>query len=220
MNVVLFPDMLRVSIAIPVVVASLDDRREREAAEGISTFSSASLPVPEAAPSASDAVGTERPKLEAPPAVPPEEPPRVAAAQQPRTEHADTAKPDEPGPTASSDTSRAPATSDIKDFGSNKTSTSHPTESLARDVVKQLVADPGLVLVLHGHTDRRGSRASNYRLGLRRARRLRDALVESGAPAARIRVVSHGETKPTTDGRTGLMRAQDRRVELVWERED
>jgi outer membrane protein OmpA-like peptidoglycan-associated protein len=70
-------------------------------------------------------------------------------------------------------------------------------------------------IVLEGHADDRGDDAWNDELARLRAERVRDALIELGAPADRITVVSHGKRRPRADGHSERARQENRRVELV-----
>ena len=64
-----------------------------------------------------------------------------------------------------------------------------------------------------GHTDSRGSRTSNARLGLRRARAVCAELRHLGVHAHLV-AVSRGETQPRASNRTAAGRWRNRRVEL------
>ena len=68
-----------------------------------------------------------------------------------------------------------------------------------------------------GHTDDEGPADVNYRLGLRRAKMLRDVLVQRGVPRTQITTDSKGETEPEADNSTEEGRQRNRRVELVIE---
>ncbi len=58
-----------------------------------------------------------------------------------------------------------------------------------------------LKVVISGHCDERGSVAYNYKLGLSRAKAVRDALVSYGVEASAIKIVSKGEKSPTAKGK-------------------
>ncbi len=64
-----------------------------------------------------------------------------------------------------------------------------------------------------GHTDSRGGRAANARLGLRRARAVCAELRRLGVHAT-LAAVSRGETQPRASNRTAAGRWRNRRVEL------
>jgi OOP family OmpA-OmpF porin len=90
-----------------------------------------------------------------------------------------------------------------------------PAIQAAAQVLKQ---NPGLYVVIEGHTDSVGSDKYNYALGLRRAKAVRNALVRFGVKPARMKVKSYGETRPIASNETAEGRAKNRRVEIsVWQ---
>ncbi len=69
--------------------------------------------------------------------------------------------------------------------------------------------------VVEGHTDSRGSDATNEELSYRRAQTVRDYLVERGVPAEKIRATGYGKSRPVADNATAEGRANNRRVEII-----
>lgn len=69
-------------------------------------------------------------------------------------------------------------------------------------------------VVIEGHTDAIGTDAYNQALSERRARSVRDYLVENGIPAGRLEMVGHGESRPVAPNDDPEGRAMNRRVEL------
>jgi len=69
-------------------------------------------------------------------------------------------------------------------------------------------------VVVEGHTDARGTDDYNRRLSQARAEAVRRYLIESGAPAASLRAVGYGESRPVASNETDSGRAENRRVEL------
>jgi outer membrane protein OmpA-like peptidoglycan-associated protein len=67
---------------------------------------------------------------------------------------------------------------------------------------------------LVGHTDNRGTDEGNMKLSERRAKYIRDVLVDKGIDAARIEVDWKGESSPTSSNETEEGRHNNRRVEL------
>jgi len=67
---------------------------------------------------------------------------------------------------------------------------------------------------VNGHTDDVGSDAYNQKLSERRARAVRDYLVEAGLPAAIFTVTGYGKRQPLVRGTSDEARAKNRRVEL------
>jgi outer membrane protein OmpA-like peptidoglycan-associated protein len=66
-----------------------------------------------------------------------------------------------------------------------------------------------------GHTDKSGPENYNLALSLRRANRVRDALVREGVPATAIQVFGKGESQPLVQTADGVREPQNRRVEIV-----
>ena len=67
---------------------------------------------------------------------------------------------------------------------------------------------------VQGHTDSTGTVVHNEELSMRRARSVREVLVNRGVKPAQILVEGIGEGHPIADNRTTAGRAQNRRVEL------
>jgi outer membrane protein OmpA-like peptidoglycan-associated protein len=76
----------------------------------------------------------------------------------------------------------------------------------------------GRAILVEGHTDSVGGADFNRDLSLRRARAVRDYLIEQGAPAAAIRAVGNGPDNPVADNATPSGRALNRRVEIIVSR--
>jgi outer membrane protein OmpA-like peptidoglycan-associated protein len=66
-----------------------------------------------------------------------------------------------------------------------------------------------------GHTDRVGSRESNFKLGLDRAERVKSILVSKGVDPSLIEVESHGEDNPLIKTEDGVSEPRNRRVEVI-----
>ena len=74
----------------------------------------------------------------------------------------------------------------------------------------------GVVLIVEGHCDERGSNEYNLSLGEQRALALRSALVDLGISADRIQSRSFGEEKPAVLGSGEAVWAQNRRGEFAF----
>lgn len=70
-------------------------------------------------------------------------------------------------------------------------------------------------LEIQGHTDSRGSDATNQRLGEQRAEAVRLFMNQHGVPLNRMSTISYGKKDPVTDNKTRANRAQNRRVVLI-----
>lgn len=70
-------------------------------------------------------------------------------------------------------------------------------------------------MVVEGHTDSRGSDATNLPLSLNRARAVRDYLVDRGVDAGKISATGIGSGRPLVENRSAENRANNRRVEII-----
>jgi outer membrane protein OmpA-like peptidoglycan-associated protein len=74
---------------------------------------------------------------------------------------------------------------------------------------------PETPLIIEGHTDSRGSDATNERLSQERAQAVASYLATRGIDESRIQVVGRGEEQPIASNDTTDGRASNRRVEIV-----
>jgi outer membrane protein OmpA-like peptidoglycan-associated protein len=84
----------------------------------------------------------------------------------------------------------------------------------ARQIAQLLEQEPGLRIVLEGHTDFIGSEGYNEKLGLDRAEAVRQQLVGLGVASDRVSTVTFGKTKPVFADETDWARAVNRRVQI------
>jgi peptidoglycan-associated lipoprotein len=71
---------------------------------------------------------------------------------------------------------------------------------------------PNVTVTIEGHCDERGTREYNLALGERRAQAVKNVLVASGIPAARISTISYGKERPAVVGSSEEAYAQNRRA--------
>jgi outer membrane protein OmpA-like peptidoglycan-associated protein len=86
-------------------------------------------------------------------------------------------------------------------------------------VANALLAVRARNLIVEGHTDSQGSESYNQGLSQRRADAVRDYLVKRGYPADRIQSRGKGKGSPIADNASPEGRANNRRVEIIIERE-
>ena len=86
-------------------------------------------------------------------------------------------------------------------------------------VANALLAVRARNLIVEGHTDSQGSESYNQGLSQRRADAVRDYLVQKGYPADRIQARGKGKGSPIADNASPEGRANNRRVEIIIERE-
>ena len=96
---------------------------------------------------------------------------------------------------------------------------SYEVESEGRDVlarnVEWLRQNPRAKVELEGHADSRGTIEYNLALGAKRAKSVKDALVNQGIAADRISTISYGEELPLCREEIDSCWARNRRVHSV-----
>lgn len=85
-------------------------------------------------------------------------------------------------------------------------------ESVVMAHARYLRANPNARVVLHGHTDERGTREYNMALGERRAGAVQRFLNIQGVSPSQMSVVSFGEERPAVRGQSESAHSQNRRV--------
>lgn len=88
-------------------------------------------------------------------------------------------------------------------------------KSALNNVVDALKGSPDRRIVIEGHTDSQGTRASNVELSQRRGDSVRLYLITRGVAADRIAATGFGPDRPLADNTTTEGRANNRRVEIV-----
>lgn len=81
--------------------------------------------------------------------------------------------------------------------------------------VEYLNTNPRITVTVEGYCDERGTDAYNLALGERRAKSVKDFLVNRGVGADRLNTVSYGEERPITLDHDEASWAKNRRVQLV-----
>ena len=87
-------------------------------------------------------------------------------------------------------------------------------EALTRDA-EWMKANPRTLVKVEGHCDERGTAAYNLVLGEKRAKAVRNYLVELGVGADRLSIVSYGKERPFCNERAESCYQQNRRGHLV-----
>ncbi len=81
-------------------------------------------------------------------------------------------------------------------------------------LAKFLIQNPSIKIEIAGHTDSKGSAASNIVLSQQRAQSVKNYLVEKRINSQRITTKGYGERKPIADNNTKEGRTENRRVEI------
>lgn len=93
-------------------------------------------------------------------------------------------------------------------------------DSVLQAHARHLAANPALRVRIEGHADERGPSDYNRRLGQKRADNVRQTLIGHGAPESRIAIRSLGESRPRQRGHDEGSWSENRRAELVYDRQD
>lgn len=104
-------------------------------------------------------------------------------------------------------------------FGSAQSTLMPSARAKLDQVATALLAINARNLVVEGHTDSKGTDAYNQNLSQLRSNAVREYLVQRGYPANRIQSQGRGEGSPITKNDSPDGRANNRRVEIVIERE-
>jgi OOP family OmpA-OmpF porin len=101
-------------------------------------------------------------------------------------------------------------------FDTGKSEVKPESQAALQEVAKLLSSDPGLKLLVVGHTDSVGQLEANMKLSQARADAVVQALTKNhGVSAARLKAQGAGPIAPVATNRTEEGRAKNRRVELV-----
>jgi flagellar motor protein MotB len=104
---------------------------------------------------------------------------------------------------------------DVLTFPPNAATLSTEPTSVLERIAEVAARNPGLTLVLRGHTDSAGPEDANLALSEQRAEAVRTVLVQFGIDGGRTRVQGLGETEPVADNASAAGRARNRRVEVL-----
>ena len=85
---------------------------------------------------------------------------------------------------------------------------------------RYLANNPKSRVRIEGNADERGPQGYNNVLGLKRAENVRQAIVGMGAPEKQVLIKSLGELKPKLKGHDEESWAENRRADIVYEREE
>ena len=101
-------------------------------------------------------------------------------------------------------------------FDTGKSEVKPESQAALQEVAKLLSSDPGLKLLVVGHTDSVGQLDANMKLSQARAEAVVQVLIKShGVAATRLKAQGAGPIAPVATNRTEEGRAKNRRVELV-----
>lgn len=108
-----------------------------------------------------------------------------------------------------------PSTRSVLFFQTGGTALTTESQDSLSQTLDEAIRRSGAELVVTGHTDTKGSIASNDALSLRRAQQVREMYVERGFPAARIEAVGRGERELAVPTPDETDEARNRRVVIL-----
>ena len=85
---------------------------------------------------------------------------------------------------------------------------------------RYLAANPKSKVRIDGNADERGTPDYNARLGMKRAENVRQIMIKHGAPEKQVSVKTLGELRPKLKGHDEESWAENRRADVVYEKEN
>lgn len=107
------------------------------------------------------------------------------------------------------------AGSDTVLFGFDSYALDEQARAILGAQAEWLVRNPGVRVMIEGHTDERGTREYNLALGERRATAARNFLAAQGVGTGRLSIISYGKERPAVDGANEEAWARNRRAVTV-----
>ncbi len=106
-------------------------------------------------------------------------------------------------------------------FASGQFALLNTAKTKLNQVAAALMAqDSNRRMVVEGHTDSQGSDRTNQPLSVNRAMAVRDYLVSRGVDSEKIAAIGLGSSRPIADNNSSENRANNRRVEIVIQRDE
>lgn len=100
-------------------------------------------------------------------------------------------------------------------FAFDKADLNETNRELLSRIAGIFLASKGYGLSVYGYTDDVGTADYNQQLSVRRARAVKDYLVQAGIDPAIVNVKGYGKTSPLIEGSGSEARAKNRRVEIA-----
>ncbi len=97
-------------------------------------------------------------------------------------------------------------------FGPNSADLDGVAKAILWKKILWLEENPGMALVIEGHSDSRGPEMDNLIMGIRRANSVKTFLVKLGVNTERLITVSYGEEQLADPGSNDESQAKNRRV--------
>jgi outer membrane protein OmpA-like peptidoglycan-associated protein len=100
------------------------------------------------------------------------------------------------------------------EFDKNSAQIKYNSTSYITNIGKLLLGNKNMLLIISGHTDSDASNEYNYSLSAKRAKSVRDYLINMGIKKSRLIIDFYGETMPLLPNTTELNMQKNRRVEF------
>ena len=107
---------------------------------------------------------------------------------------------------------------EVKDrvlFGYDSFSLNEEAKKILATQAEWLRSDLNINVTIEGHADERGTREYNIALGEKRAKAVKDYLVENGVVTSRIKIISYGKERPAFFGASESIFNKNRRAVTV-----
>lgn len=91
---------------------------------------------------------------------------------------------------------------------------------ILEEIYAFLVQNTNYSLVVSGHTDDVGNERYNFELSEKRAKAIAEFFIEKGIDPRRIKWKGYGKSRPRVEGKDEISRAQNRRVEIEFVKEN
>jgi len=99
-------------------------------------------------------------------------------------------------------------------FDADKSDIAPQYRGILKRIASVLITLKGYSIYVYGYTDDSGTKDYNLKLSVRRARAVRDSLVQAGIGSSLITTKGFGKSDPRVRGNTSKARAANRRVEI------
>jgi OmpA-OmpF porin, OOP family len=105
--------------------------------------------------------------------------------------------------------------SQIIEFAAGSPVLSDRGRSVVNAAARLILSQPGIAVLVIGHTDDRGTPETNQQLSKQRASAVASALIEEGVPSALVSSEGRGSAEPLSDNLTLEGRTKNRRIQVL-----
>ena len=104
-------------------------------------------------------------------------------------------------------------------FDFNKYEVKNKVKGSLNTLAKALEENPDIRIKIDGYTDFIGSEGYNLELSVKRAKAIKNYLVDRGVKSSNISIEGYGKQNPIANNATAAGRAKNRRVEFIISRD-